>query len=290
MSKKIVFYDADGTVLNKGALSPRVLRALEELRQNDVITVLSTGRSLPSIRYSDLSKLDISNAITAAGGAVFINNALVSHDCIQPQHLKELLNYMDQYHLVYNLECNDSLYCPKGSKESFLNGFYNEHMVFNSDKEKQEAIERRERWDLQVKECDDLLSLEVNKLHWFENQTLYPKGFNPIDYTKVMSDLSQDYNVVPLTFSRMGGGEINEKGITKEKGMKILIDHYSIAEKDVYAIGDGLNDLQMLNYATHSIAMGNAEQEVKDIAEYICVDVEHDGFIDAMKHYGLLKD
>ena len=52
--------------------------------------------------------------------------------------------------------------------------------------------------------------------------------------------------------------------------------------------GDGGNDLAMLNHVAVSVAMGNANDELKEIASYVTKSVDDDGIEYALKHYGLI--
>ena len=54
------------------------------------------------------------------------------------------------------------------------------------------------------------------------------------------------------------------------------------------AFGDGGNDIPMLKHVAVSVAMGNANDEVKKIANYVTDDVDSDGIIKALKHFQLL--
>jgi hydroxymethylpyrimidine pyrophosphatase-like HAD family hydrolase len=54
------------------------------------------------------------------------------------------------------------------------------------------------------------------------------------------------------------------------------------------AFGDGENDIEMLEYAAIGIAMGNAGDKVKKVAEYITNDVDNDGIVSALEHYNLI--
>ena len=56
---------------------------------------------------------------------------------------------------------------------------------------------------------------------------------------------------------------------------------------DVYAFGDGVNDEPMLRVAGHGVAMGNAVDELKAIAEYVTTDILDDGVANALVHYDL---
>jgi len=52
---------------------------------------------------------------------------------------------------------------------------------------------------------------------------------------------------------------------------------------EVIAVGDGTNDISLLTTAGLAIAMGNAEDEVKSIADYVTLDVDHSGLAAAIE-------
>lgn len=58
--------------------------------------------------------------------------------------------------------------------------------------------------------------------------------------------------------------------------------------EDVYAFGDGVNDQPMLRVVGHGVAMGNAVDELKAIAEYVTTDIDDNGVKNALAHYGLI--
>lgn len=286
MFNKIVFYDADGTVVVRDSMRKEVVEAMKELPTHGVLPVLSTGRSWPSIMYSSLNQLDLKTAITAAGGAVYIDGQLISHKYLTKEHLKEIVDYFDSYHLIYTLECNDALYMYPEKKEPYFRRFAPKD---SSAEAKAESRKRANRFARQLKYTDDPLSLHVNKIHWYEEDVMYDDHKTPLTYDKIQRELGEKYNVKPLSFlPGASGGEINEKTVNKGQAMKLIMDHYGIDRENVYAIGDGDNDIEMLKCAGHAIAMGNGRENVKKAAEYITDDVEHCGFVTAMKHYGLL--
>ena len=61
-----------------------------------------------------------------------------------------------------------------------------------------------------------------------------------------------------------------------------------IAREESIAFGDGHNDMNMLKYVGIGVAMGNAEAEVKAIADYVTSDVDEDGIENALKHFGII--
>ncbi|RSX54148.1 hydrolase [Bifidobacterium goeldii] len=74
----------------------------------------------------------------------------------------------------------------------------------------------------------------------------------------------------------------------KPEGMKRFMRHYGWTREQTIAFGDGGNDATMLAFAGIGVAMGNATQPAKEAADYITDDVDHDGIMNALKHYGIL--
>ncbi len=72
-------------------------------------------------------------------------------------------------------------------------------------------------------------------------------------------------------------------GVTKGKALETLASHLGIALDEVIAIGDGNNDVSLLSSAGWGVAMGNATDRVKEVADYVTLDVEHGGVAAAIK-------
>ena len=62
----------------------------------------------------------------------------------------------------------------------------------------------------------------------------------------------------------------------------------TIALEDTMAFGDGGNDHEMLEYVHVGIAMGNASDDVKAVADYVTDSVDEDGILHALEHFGVL--
>lgn len=74
----------------------------------------------------------------------------------------------------------------------------------------------------------------------------------------------------------------------KPKGMERFMRHYGWAREQVMAFGDGGNDVTMLEFAGIGVAMGNATEGPKAAADYVTDDVDHDGVMNALKHFHVL--
>jgi hypothetical protein len=82
--------------------------------------------------------------------------------------------------------------------------------------------------------------------------------------------------------------DIMPKDSDKAKGILAILEHYNLQPENVLALGDALNDVEMLQFSGISIAMGNARPEVKAVADYVSDDIDEDGWANAIKHYGII--
>ena len=78
-------------------------------------------------------------------------------------------------------------------------------------------------------------------------------------------------------------------GGSKANGIEKYIEKRGYTKDQVYAFGDYLNDIEMLQYVGHGVAMGNAPDEVKKAARYVTKDVGEDGIAYGLEMVGLLK-
>ncbi len=72
------------------------------------------------------------------------------------------------------------------------------------------------------------------------------------------------------------------KGIQKGQAVKQLIDFYKVPIADTWAFGDNYNDEEMLKAVGHSVVMGNAPADLKQNADEVTLDNNHDGIAAAL--------
>ena len=106
------------------------------------------------------------------------------------------------------------------------------------------------------------------------------------DYETVKTELGEYYDILEHVGNVV---EFVPKGFSKATGIKWLCDYLKLDMTDTYAIGDSVNDLDMLHVVGHGIAMGNATAQVKEIAEHVTDDIYHDGIFNALSYYNLIK-
>ena len=74
-----------------------------------------------------------------------------------------------------------------------------------------------------------------------------------------------------------------KKDCTKANAIKILADHLDINKEEIIVIGDGANDISMFEMSGYKIAMGNANNKLKEKADYITDSNNQDGVAKALE-------
>lgn len=97
----------------------------------------------------------------------------------------------------------------------------------------------------------------------------------PLKHIEITSSGGDILDVIPR-----GGG--------KEMGLAAVVKHYGFTQENTIAFGDGPNDIRMLQWAGTGVAMGNATEDVKAIADYITTPVFDNGVKNALLHLGIL--
>ncbi|GGD19631.1 Cof-type HAD-IIB family hydrolase [Pontibacillus salipaludis] len=84
--------------------------------------------------------------------------------------------------------------------------------------------------------------------------------------------------------------DVIPRGGSKAEGIKHFMEVLGVEQHNTYAFGDGLNDREMLGYVANGIAMGNASDEIKAVANYVTKDVSDNGLSHGFRLVGLLHD
>lgn len=79
--------------------------------------------------------------------------------------------------------------------------------------------------------------------------------------------------------------EFTELGVTKGTSLNQLIDRLGITREEVIAIGDSYNDLSMIEFAGLGVAMGNAPDDIKEIADYVTDTNMNDGVANVVEEF-----
>ena len=274
MKRKVVFLDVDGTIVNaKGLIPESAKRAIKKAVENGHKLVVCSGRSLFQLPQS-LLDLGFSGMVTAAGAQVIADGKEIYHAVIDEEHRKAITEYMEKNRIVYCFQTSDGVVMNKRSENRIMEilesiGVTKEHLSQLVG----EFYIQEDVWNNEKEE----------KLIYYEA---------PFGVKKVHADLEPYFDAVALSLSGANDycGEVGINGIHKATGMKRYLDYVGIQREDSIAIGDGPNDLQMMEYAGTGIAMGNAREDVKQKADMVTAHIDEDGLYLALKKLGLLDE
>lgn len=118
---------------------------------------------------------------------------------------------------------------------------------------------------------------EITKILFSQREELLAKKM-----LELPKEFYNEYTVVKTMPTVL---EVMSKDCNKGYGVKVLADKLGIKKDEIICIGDQANDIEMITYAGLGIAMGNAIDELKGIAQYITSDNDNDGVAKAIEKF-----
>ena len=258
-SVKAVFFDIDGTLLSfkthKVAVSTE--RAIAELQAKGIKTILSTGRSINSIDH--IKYLNFDGFITFNGGYCMTKEGdVLFKKCIDAKDIEGILNYAKENTLSFSFMSEKEVSIHDVTPE--ITGMY-AHV------------------NLPVPPLIDMDNVDVNSVLQ-TNIFLGPEEESAFMATVMPNSTASRWT--PLF------ADVNAKDQSKKVGIDVFCKYFNIDLAETMAFGDGGNDIEMLKHVNIGVAMGNANPEVKEIADHVTDDVDSDGIWNALKHFGVL--
>jgi len=107
------------------------------------------------------------------------------------------------------------------------------------------------------------------------------------DLLKELRSMAEEMGCFEITNSHPANLEFNPKGINKATGLRQVCELYGLTMDEVVAMGDSLNDIAMIREAGLGVAMGNAQEEVKHIADMVTLSNTEDGVAHLIRNFVL---
>ncbi|WP_102335555.1 Cof-type HAD-IIB family hydrolase [Salimicrobium jeotgali] len=252
---KAVALDMDGTILNdEHIITDELLSLMSSLQEKGYYIFLATGRTLSDVQEV-LAKDMKPDGIAAANGMVAVaGEKMLADETLDEEIVRKLIEENRKHRLYYEIHMKD------GRRVSFKEDEISLAEELEGPKaetvRKHEWNSRQKVWkeQLQLEEDPDLK--EVVKVYFFTN-----------DQEKLENwEVSLGGNKAPFITSSSSehNVEVMKEGISKGSALELLLDYYSIAPEELIAIGDGGNDIPMLELAGRPVVMSNAPEELKD--------------------------
>lgn len=257
MDYKIIFFDVDGTIRNHedGSIPNSTIEAINTLKNKGIKVVAATGRPLSMCK--ELQEIGIETFITANGGYVKHNQEVIHKVPMDKNIIQEVMEFA-------KLE-NNGL------------SFYTEEFSMNDVTEIEILTALKETLSLNNYPVTNRLihEQEVFLLCLFANDETVGKYIEKFPH---------------LTFKRWHPYVLNvlKEDVSKSLAIVKTLDFFSIDKSKAIAFGDGENDIDMLELVGLGIAMGNGNEKLKDIADFITKKSSEDGIEYALKKYGII--
>lgn len=256
---KAVFFDIDGTLVSfkTHAIPQSTLDALALLREKGIKVFIATGRHFCSI--NNLGNQIFDGYVTINGGCVLVGtDQVIYKQGIPSEDIQALFNYWEkegEFPCAFVLEHKIWMnYTDKAVDEIFCMLNFPAPPICPLEQIKGQAVSQIIAFFTEEKEKHIMEILpHCESTRW-----------NPL-----FTDL------VPL-------------GISKRVGIDKMLEYFRINLDECMAFGDGGNDIQMLSHAGIGIAMGNASDEVKKVADFVTDSVDEDGVYKALKHFKVI--
>lgn len=265
MKYKLIVSDVDGTLVDKNRiLTERTVSAVKRAIAAGALFALATGRAKQGIKdiADRLGICDTPQIIYNGAMAVWGDKTLFSLS-IDKDLAKRTVEEGHKRHSTMICWCDHKLYCEETGKKEKID-FYKtisgvEPIVLSS--------------------LHDVCDKGVTKILWIDDEIKTPV------YLSEMNDILGDrLNIVT---SRRDFLEFMNKSASKGAALKAVSEKLGISLKDCVAIGDGLNDLSMMEIAGTSVAMESAADIVKNACTFVTKDSDHDGVAEFLEKHVL---
>ncbi|MDD2400908.1 MAG: Cof-type HAD-IIB family hydrolase [Clostridia bacterium] len=261
---KLIAIDLDDTLLHDDlTISARAKKDIQEVVDKGVTVTLATGRMFAAaLPFGKELGLNVP-LITYQGGMVkYLDGRIVSHQKIPQDMAQSVIDFLHPYGYHINVYVNDELFMERDSSEG--------RRYVAMTKVSPHYVDSFERlWDEPTK----LVIIADDKQLEELTQPLEQRFGDRLKITKTLAHLL----------------EVTHRKATKGVALKALAESLSLGFENVMAIGDSLNDIEMIEYAGFGVAMENAVPQLKEKANYITCSNNADGVAEVLERFILTK-
>ena len=257
MKKRYLFFDIDGTLLAggyAGFIPESTKLALRKLREAGHFTAIATGRAQwMALKY--MRELGFENMVSDGGYGVTLQNRLQGIEPLCREDVIALIRECQRKGFAWGLQVDNSdtrLVPDERFFEATGDGYLKNKIVPGLDPEQFENIYKA-------------------YVACYEGEETQLETLESVPWCRYMPEY---FFVEPLD---------------KAKGIRRVMDYYGADYRDVIVFGDGDNDISMFTGEWTGVAMGNASPRLKELADMITTDVEHDGIYNACLRLGLFE-
>lgn len=263
--QRMIFFDIDGTIWDDKMQIPKsTIQTIQKLKENGHKTFLCSGRGRANIRSEKLLSLGFDGIIAACGNHIEMDGKILYEKLLSQELIEKALKLLEANRMpvilegpVYHWTDEDSF-----AEDPFVD------------------IIRREMGEYLLPITGYGKDYVINKF----SADIMPDS----NFDAVREGLCEELDSLVHPGDAFQVVEFIPKGSSKATGIHKLCELLGVDIADTYALGDSVNDLDMLEAVGHGIAMGNGTPQAKDVAEYVTAPLWEDGVKRAMEHYVLI--
>lgn len=260
MKYKLLVLDIDGTLTNsKKEITPNTRKSLLKLQEEGIKVVLASGRPTPGIyKLAKELKLDhYGSYILSYNGAKIINcktDEIIYQNVIPQDYIPQLYDAAVKANVGIISYENDSIITS-----SEIDQYIQKEATINQ---------------IPIKEVDNFaeyITFPVNKCLMTGDGTYL---------ATVEEDMKEQFGTdLSIYRSEPFFLEIMPQHVDKAYSLGKLLAHLGLTKDEMICCGDGFNDISMIKYAGLGVAMSNAQDAVKEVADYITLSNDEDGIV-----------
>src|ERR1700739_1200820 len=263
---KAVFTDMDGTLLKKDhTISETTKTIIRDLMNKGILIVPISARPLHGMLHIT-KELFPSHVPTVSlnGSYILHNDEIIYQSAVSPEHAKAVQKELEPYEVA---------------------AMYYTQMDWYAEENNQHIQKEQKITDVIIR----IQPFEDTLKEWNAKQTGPNKILIAGDKEKILEIeqklLELHGNKFNLSKSKSTYLEVMSLEASKTKAIEFLMKKYNLQREEIMAIGDNFNDKEMIQFAGVGVAMGNAPDEIKKIADYVTGTNEEDGVANALKHF-----
>lgn len=254
---KIIFFDIDGTLIDMGRkeISEKTLETLKQLKERGVLLCLATGRGPLTLPHFDGVEFDV--FLTFNGSYCYNRERTIFSTPLPEEDVKTVIQNAAALHRPVSIATKDRLLA--NGRDPDLVEYY--------------SFAKRE---VEVSPgFDEAARGEVYQVMLGCRREDYPLLLRGTRRAKIAAWWDRAADIIPAD-----GG--------KGAGIGQILSHYGLDRSEALAFGDGDNDIEMLQAVGRGVAMGNASERLKAVADDVCGHVTQDGIYHYCLAHGLL--
>lgn len=289
---KLMAIDLDGTLLNStGEVSEGTKLALQNARAQGTEVVLASGRPISSTKTLAL-ELGVDNYLISGNGSVVYDiqkDEIIYNKFLTKEQVLEIVRMCEENSFYYNIYTEEEVIAKSLNYNVLF--YYKENVKKAEDKRTHiNIVENVEKYIeesgyenfLKITVCDEsklIFNSIMKRLKEIENVDILE-----VEYMskKRIKDGTDDVEI------QYYYTEVTNKNVNKWSAIEFLMEKLGIKANEIVAIGDNLNDKEMIENAGLGVVMGNSNPKMKEIANVIVADNDSEGVMDAINKFVLI--